>query len=185
MSFTKTFWLVWSPEGKTPPARTYDSKAQAVSIAKDMTTKHPGQRFFALEAVAGFVSKVQLDELLVHSPPPRPAPELSKPFGYHDGGTYTARWVVDTAKPPAEVHVGSTYTSQKGSSRIVELRNVDGRIAIVVYKPEDRPLVWKEARWATHLGEWWTPEKLRLDDPLLAHGRIPPPSSPPALYVLP
>lgn len=69
MSETK-FWLVWSPEGRTAPSKRMVSKEQAFAVAKEMALRHPGQSFYALEALGGAKSEIVAKAIEVVEPKP-------------------------------------------------------------------------------------------------------------------
>lgn len=49
------FWMVWNPAGR-PPSVKHFSRADADKEANRLAVLNPGQRFFVLKAVAGFVA---------------------------------------------------------------------------------------------------------------------------------
>lgn len=51
------FWIVWSPEGKTPPRKFYDNLARAEHDAKEVVSAHPEQVAYVLEFVSGAMGK--------------------------------------------------------------------------------------------------------------------------------
>lgn len=48
----KPFWIVWSPDGATPPRARHDSERAAIAEAERLARLNPGKEFFALAAVA-------------------------------------------------------------------------------------------------------------------------------------
>jgi hypothetical protein len=46
----KRFWLVWNPQGPTPPVFRYPSFGAARSAAIRLSLKFPDQDFFVLES---------------------------------------------------------------------------------------------------------------------------------------
>jgi hypothetical protein len=48
------FWIVFSPEGITPPKKEHDSEQEANTAAEAMANMHPKQTFFVMEARRGF-----------------------------------------------------------------------------------------------------------------------------------
>lgn len=56
----KKFWILWNPASIQPPQVRFDSRRQAVEIAKEMQRRHGGE-FFVCEAIT--VTKVVTDQL--------------------------------------------------------------------------------------------------------------------------
>lgn len=46
----RIFWILWSPEGTTPPRVTFDTREAALAQAEAMARQHRGNRFFVMEA---------------------------------------------------------------------------------------------------------------------------------------
>lgn len=46
---TSRFWVVWNPERKAPMVR-HESLLRANDEAKRLCAKHPGERFYVMEA---------------------------------------------------------------------------------------------------------------------------------------
>lgn len=44
------FWIVWSPQGSTPPRCQHAQEHLAQRAAEEMSKKHPGQLFFVMLA---------------------------------------------------------------------------------------------------------------------------------------
>lgn len=53
------FWLVWTPQGSVP-TKQHGTQALAKAEADRLSLKHPGQRFYVLEAV-GYSTKRDTD----------------------------------------------------------------------------------------------------------------------------
>jgi hypothetical protein len=51
------FFLVWSPEGWTPPRVKHPTQAKAQEVAEQMARENPGKTFFVVQALS--VSCVQ------------------------------------------------------------------------------------------------------------------------------
>jgi len=49
------FYIVWSPQGTTPPKKIHGTKTEANLAAADMAKKNPGMKFYVLLSVEGFV----------------------------------------------------------------------------------------------------------------------------------
>lgn len=43
------FWIIWNPNGPTPPRVQFDSLAEAEKAAKNMARLHPGQEFYVMQ----------------------------------------------------------------------------------------------------------------------------------------
>ncbi len=54
MAERKKFWMVFSPEGISPPKKEYPTEGEANTAAQAMAEKHPTQQFFVMEAKKGF-----------------------------------------------------------------------------------------------------------------------------------
>jgi hypothetical protein len=50
----KQFFLVWSPQGPTPPKNVYGTHGHALKIAATMHSKYPDQDFFVCKAKTVF-----------------------------------------------------------------------------------------------------------------------------------
>ena len=46
----QVFWIIWSPEGKSPPNVRHTSKAEATEVAESMARQHRSCRFFVMKA---------------------------------------------------------------------------------------------------------------------------------------
>lgn len=68
----KPFWILWSPQGKTPPRVKFPTEKQALRIAEKMAAEHPGSEFFVLLTVARSVRREVTTERF--DPPPQPEP---------------------------------------------------------------------------------------------------------------
>lgn len=53
----RPFWIIWCPDGPTPPRVKYTSEVEAVSVAEKMALRHPGQVFYVLLTVARSVKR--------------------------------------------------------------------------------------------------------------------------------
>lgn len=53
------FWLVWSPQGATPPRYRHASEAAAINEARRLAELKPGSQFYVLEAT-GVAEKVSV-----------------------------------------------------------------------------------------------------------------------------
>lgn len=42
----KGSWILWNPDSNIPPKRVYESKVEAMEVAKLMANKHKGQQFY-------------------------------------------------------------------------------------------------------------------------------------------
>lgn len=51
MNAPSKFWIVYSPQGPTPPRVRHDSRTKAIVAAESMAQSHPGQEFFVMEAL--------------------------------------------------------------------------------------------------------------------------------------
>ncbi|WYW04317.1 hypothetical protein Kurepalu1_00015 [Pseudomonas phage vB_PpuP-Kurepalu-1] len=50
----KGLWIIWNPESRLPPTRTYNSEAEANEIAKVMAHKHNGKKFYVAKLGAAY-----------------------------------------------------------------------------------------------------------------------------------
>lgn len=48
----RSFFILWSPTGPTPPRRLHQTKHQAQQVAEKMAREHPGQEFFVMRTVS-------------------------------------------------------------------------------------------------------------------------------------
>ena len=73
-----TFWLVWSPQGVTPPSFRHPSEEQAQKEAERLAREHPSAEFYVLYAIScSKVTKVETTRLWrepVVAPRPEPEP---------------------------------------------------------------------------------------------------------------
>ncbi|MEF2073527.1 hypothetical protein [Consotaella aegiceratis] len=53
----RKFWMVWNPSGRAPTYK-HETKASAETEAMRLAEVSPGDRFFVLKAVSGFVCTV-------------------------------------------------------------------------------------------------------------------------------
>lgn len=63
----ETFFIIYSPEGETPPKVTHATHKEALGIAHNMAKLHPGQTFFVMKSASRPVAKdvaVQTAEVL-------------------------------------------------------------------------------------------------------------------------
>lgn len=51
MAKHEQFFLVWSPQGQTPPVVRHPTRAEAVIEAKRLAAQRPGAEFFVLASV--------------------------------------------------------------------------------------------------------------------------------------
>ena len=71
------FYLVWSPQGPTPPRVTHESYGPAACAANDMARQHPGQDFYVLKALTHIVkTEVSVTRLKVDGSDP----DMAIPF---------------------------------------------------------------------------------------------------------
>lgn len=47
-----TFFIVWSPQGTTPPRKTHKDYQEALKVAENMAIKYPNKTFYVMEASA-------------------------------------------------------------------------------------------------------------------------------------
>lgn len=50
------FWLVWSPDGFSPPRYRHNSEAAACNEASRLAAENPGKEFFAVRPVSRSVT---------------------------------------------------------------------------------------------------------------------------------
>jgi hypothetical protein len=55
-------YIVWSPEGETPPKVSYETHGKACAIAWHMAKLNPGQKFFVMGR-AGLPALVEREEI--------------------------------------------------------------------------------------------------------------------------
>lgn len=60
MSEFKRFWLIWSPQGVTPPSRRHDTPDSAQKEAERLAREAPGKEFYVLAAV-GCAKKIDVE----------------------------------------------------------------------------------------------------------------------------
>lgn len=59
-------YIVWSPDGPTPPKVSHETHKKALWQAHEMAKKHPGQQFYVM-ARAGKGAKVHADFCTKHT----------------------------------------------------------------------------------------------------------------------
>lgn len=57
-----TFFIVFSPEGVTPPIKQHTSHKEALGIAHMMAERHPGQSFFVMKSASKPVCREPVSE---------------------------------------------------------------------------------------------------------------------------
>ena len=45
-----SFFIIFSPEGLTPPVRVHESQSEAFGVANYMAKHHPGQTFYVMKS---------------------------------------------------------------------------------------------------------------------------------------
>ena len=62
------FWLVWSPQGLTPPKKRYETQEKAIAGAKKLAESYPKQDIFVVEATHHFKANVNVIETDLTAP---------------------------------------------------------------------------------------------------------------------
>jgi hypothetical protein len=58
----KPIYIVWNPNGPHQPQQTHSEQSEAVRVCKAMAMKYPGQTFYVMESLVGYV-KSELQEI--------------------------------------------------------------------------------------------------------------------------
>lgn len=59
------FWIVWSPQGRTPPSHRHWSKDDAMREAERLAKASPNAEFFAMKCVGGFSSEPTVSQFKI------------------------------------------------------------------------------------------------------------------------
>ena len=56
MAIHHKFWMVWNPDGRQP-RYMHMTRDQAENEAKRLASENPGEKFFVLKSITGFLAK--------------------------------------------------------------------------------------------------------------------------------
>jgi hypothetical protein len=73
---SKKFFLVWSPQGPTPPVFRYPSFGAARASAVRLSLRYPEQDFFVLETCWGKLGELPPEAVPEPSAPDVPVPDV-------------------------------------------------------------------------------------------------------------
>jgi hypothetical protein len=58
-----SFYIIWSPQGPTPPRVTFDRRWAAERVKDSMANRYPGQDFYVMKAKSHSVTKSRAEQI--------------------------------------------------------------------------------------------------------------------------